>query len=59
MNNNLILRTLTSPYGDVTRGTVLSQADVDNNFIFLKGSLIYTATSENGIVTLTKNNGEI
>ena len=58
MNNNLILRTLTSPYGDITRGTVLSQSDVDNNFIFLKGSLIYTATSENGVVTLTKNNGD-
>ena len=58
MNNNLILRTLNSPYGDVNKNSVLSQADVDNNFIFLKGQLIYTATSESGTVTLTKNNGD-
>lgn len=57
MNGNLILRTLTSPYNDVTRGSVLSQADVDNNFLFLKGNLIYTADSVSNVVTLKKLNG--
>lgn len=57
MNNNLILRALTSPYGDITKGSVLSHADVDNNFIYLKGEIIYTATSENGLITFYKLNG--
>lgn len=43
MNNKLILRTLNSPYNDTTKGSVLSHDDVDNNFIFLKGEVIYTA----------------
>ena len=42
---NLILRTVASPYGDTTLGSVLSQQDVDNNFINLKGELIYTAST--------------
>ncbi len=58
MNNNLILRTLTSPYGDTNKGGVLSHSDVDNNFIFLKGETIYTATTDNSVATLTKLNGE-
>ena len=61
MNTNLILRSLTSPfptpYGDVTKGSVLSHADVDNNFIYLKGEVIYTAETNSGIVTLKKLNG--
>jgi len=57
--NNLTLRTLTSPYiNDVTRGSVLSQADVDNNFIFLKGNIIYTAETVGNIVTLKRFNGD-
>lgn len=57
MNNNLILRTVNSPFGDVTKGTVLSQNELDDNFIYLKGNNILTATTDNGIVTLTKING--
>jgi hypothetical protein len=58
MNNYLILRTLISPYGDTTKGSVLSQSELDDNFIFLKGNVIYTALTDNGIVTLKKYNGE-
>ena len=58
MSNNLILRTLTSPYNDITRGSVLSQADVDNNFIFLKGNIIYTAETNGSSVILKKYNGD-
>jgi len=57
MNNKLILRTENSPYGDFTKGSVLSQSDLDNNQIFLKGEIIYTATSENGLITFNKING--
>jgi len=58
MPNFLILRTLTSPYGDATKGSVLSQSELDDNFIFLKGNVIYTALTNNGLVTLKKYNGE-
>ena len=43
MNNKLILRTLTSPFDDTTNGYTLTHNDVDNNFLYLKGQLIYTA----------------
>ena len=36
MSNNLILRTSPSPYGDTTKGSVLSQSELDSNFITLK-----------------------
>ena len=58
MSNNLILRTLTSPYNDITRGSVLSHADIDNNFIFLKGNIIYTAETSGNSVILKKYNGD-
>jgi len=58
MNNYLILRTLNSPYGDTTKGSVLSQSELDDNFIYLKGNIIYTAITDNGLVTLKKYNGE-
>ncbi len=58
MNNYLNLRIVNSPYGDVTKGSVLSQSELDNNFIFLKGNVIYTALTDNGIVTLKKYNGD-
>jgi len=54
---NLILRTLTSPYGDITRGGVLSWNDVDQNFLYLKGESIYDAVSSGGTITLKKYNG--
>lgn len=57
MNNKLILRTENSPYGDFTKGSVLSQSDLDNNQIFLKGEIIYTAETGVGIITLKKYNG--
>lgn len=58
MNNYLILRTLISPYGDTTKGSVLSHSELDDNFIYLKGNIIYTAITDNGLVTLKKYNGE-
>ena len=58
MNNYLILRTLTSPYSDVTKGSVLSQAELDDNFIFLKGNIIYTAETFGANITLKKYNGD-
>ncbi len=58
MNNYLILRSQNSPYNDVTKNSVLSFADMDENLIFLKGNIIYTAETNAGIVTLKKYNGE-
>ena len=57
MPTNLILRTLISPYGDTTKGSVLSQAELDSNFIGLKGEVIYTAQTIGNTVTLKKYNG--
>ena len=38
MNNTIILRIANSPYNnDITRNSVLSHYDVDNNFLNLKG----------------------
>jgi hypothetical protein len=59
MNNKLILRTENSPYGDITKGSVLSQSDLDNNQIFLKGELIYTAQTSGSTLTLQKINGGV
>ncbi len=63
MNTKLILRTLTSPfptpYSDITKGSVLSHADVDNNFIYLKGQTIYSAESVSQTVVLHKLNGDV
>jgi len=56
--NNLILRTVTSPYGDTTKGNVLSQGEVDNNFIYLKGQLIDSVITDGDLVSLNKKNGE-
>jgi hypothetical protein len=58
MNNYLILRTLNSPYNDVTKGATLTFQELDDNFIFLKGHLIYTSETNGNIVTLKKFNGE-
>ena len=55
---NLILRTVASPYGDTTLGSVLSQQNVDNNFINLKGELIYTASTSSNNLYLDKISGE-
>jgi hypothetical protein len=53
----LILRTITSPYDDITKGSVLSHQELDNNQINLKGELIYTAISTSNTITLQKLNG--
>jgi len=58
MNNYLILRSENSPYNDVTKSSVLSFADMDNNLLFLKGHVIYTAITNGSNVTLKKYNGE-
>jgi hypothetical protein len=58
MNPNLILRTVVSPYGDTTLNSVLSHSNLDNNFIDLKGNLIYTASTDNNVLSLNKLNGE-
>jgi hypothetical protein len=55
--DNLILRILESPYGDVTKGSVLSQQELDTNFIRLKGGVIYSAGTGDGIVTLKTYDG--
>jgi hypothetical protein len=55
----IILRILNSPYAnDLTRNAVLSHQDVDNNFIYLKGHIIYESENNGGLVTLKKYNGE-
>ena len=51
---NLILRSLTSPYGDTTRGGVLSWSDVDQNFLYLKSQSIYSAESSGSTIILKK-----
>lgn len=56
-NTNLILRTLTSPYGDNTLGSVLSHADLDNNFIYLKGEVIQNVSLAGANLILTKIDG--
>jgi len=57
MSPNLILRTSLSPYGDITKGSVLSQAELDSNFINIKGDIIYSAVTSSNTVTLKKFNG--
>ena len=57
MSNNLILRTSPSPYGDTTKGSVLSQSELDSNFITLKGEVIYSADTIGDLIILKKYNG--
>ena len=60
-NNKLILRSVNSPwvtpFNDITTGSVLSWSDVDNNFIYLKGELIYSAQTIGTTLVLNKING--
>jgi hypothetical protein len=63
-NNKLILRTLTStwvyPTTDITKNSVLTHTDVDNNFIYLKGEVVYTAQTSGTDLILNKvNNSNI
>tara|TARA_R110002050_G_scaffold79261_5_gene169354 strand:- start:1294 stop:3462 length:2169 start_codon:yes stop_codon:yes gene_type:complete len=61
-NNRLILRTLNSPWlvplPDVTKGSVLTHAELDNNFLYLKGEVIYSASTINDEILFHKINGE-
>ena len=61
-NNFLYLRTLNSPYvgnrNDITRGSVLSHNDVDNNFIFLKGEDILTETTSGTTIIFDRVNSK-
>ena len=59
MYNNLVLRIINSPYGDMTRGAVLAHEDVDNNFIYLKGKLINSGITQNNNLLLQSLNGEV
>jgi len=54
--NKLTLRIVKSPYLDVTKGSVLSLAELDNNFIFLKGEDIVTGATVGSDLILTKLN---
>ena len=54
----LCLRELNSPYGDMCRNSTLSFADLDQNFIYLKGELVKSAKIENGVLILTKINDQ-
>ena len=55
--NRITLRATQSPYGDYTKGSVLSQNELDGNFIYIKGETIYSAFTSNNDVTLKKYNG--
>jgi hypothetical protein len=61
-NNNLILRRLVSPWvtpvADVTKGTVLTHEELDNNQIYLRGEIIYTASTSGTQLFLEKINGK-
>jgi hypothetical protein len=60
-NNKLILRSVNSPwvspFNDITTGSVLSWADVDNNFIYLKGEIIHSGYTSGNSLILEKING--
>ncbi len=60
-NNKLILRNTISPwvtpFNDIVKNSVLSWDDVDNNFIYLKGELIYSGETIGDDLILHKING--
>ena len=58
MINKLILRSNVSPYNDITKGSVLSSSELDNNQIFLKGEIIYTAQTIGNTINFNKINGD-
>ena len=61
-NKFLFLRTLNSPFvgnaADITKNSVLSHNDVDNNFIFLKGEDILTGSTSGSDLILNKVNSD-
>lgn len=58
----LILRKTTSPYtgdyADTNAGRTLSSSELDNNFINLKGELVYTAATSGNDLIITLLNGQ-
>jgi hypothetical protein len=60
-NNKLILRSVNSnfpsPFQDITLGSVLSHVDLDNNQVYLKSEIIYTAQTAGTVVTFNKIGG--
>lgn len=62
-NNRLILRNIKSPWTvaplDITKNSVLSWADLDNNFIFLKGETLSSGEFDEGFLKLKKVNGDV
>lgn len=62
IQDRLILRDNTSPfvgqYADITQGSVLSWDQLDGNFIYLKGNIIYSASTNGNLLSLIKLNGE-
>lgn len=61
MSYKLILRSKNSPFSgqftDINLGSVLSHTDLDNNFINLKGNLVYTGDTSGTTLTLYKVDG--
>lgn len=61
MTNKLILRSKNSPFPtpftDTNLGSVLSHGQLDDNFIYLKGNLIYTGTTSSTTLTMHKIDG--
>tara|TARA_Y100000389_G_scaffold98018_1_gene94711 strand:+ start:1424 stop:3355 length:1932 start_codon:yes stop_codon:yes gene_type:complete len=61
-NKFLFLRTENSPFvgnaADITKNSVLTHSDVDNNFIFLKGEDILTGTTSGNDLVLNKVNAD-
>tara|TARA_Y100000592_G_scaffold41962_2_gene66644 strand:+ start:2968 stop:5127 length:2160 start_codon:yes stop_codon:yes gene_type:complete len=61
-NKFLFLRAVNSPFvgnaADITKNSVLSHSDVDNNFIFLKGEDILTGSTSGSDLILNKVNSD-
>jgi hypothetical protein len=58
MLTNLTLRTVTSPYGDNTKGSVLSHTELDDNFVFLKGLDIKNVEVDGNNLIIYRNNND-
>jgi len=60
-NNRLILRKLISPWvtpvADITKSSILTLDDVDNNFIYLRGETLYNIELDAATLRMNKING--
>lgn len=63
MSYRLTLRSKNSPFTgqftDINLGSVLSHTNLDDNFINIKGNLIYTGVTSGNVLVLSKINGEV